>query len=354
MAHREVDIETAELAEFFQGTERLRPLRGLRLVEALERVMAPVLEIEELPQETLPFRVAALWRIVRHTAIVKGMCAVDERLLAATELHPCPWTNPTKPFQGPAAQSTMRRNRAATLLQYHHTDEGLPMLPVGDDGTVKRWIHAAGIVVKDLGIANSAAIDGVTDLLTLKGARMNDVTIDMLMAFEELLIETAQSAIFQAGERPALKHLRDSLGLSRGEALNLVSLARAVLVDDMPTSVEVDRAFMVAQLREQIAQAKACMNMDMEFKAMKLLAMVQGLTRSEPENAAKDFASVVKRVSTEQDTKRLKQQEQGTQLTISETTTVDVTPVITRTLEPIPEEDEDADALAAFDRERNQ
>ena len=358
MPQRDADIESAGLDLFLESGRPARPLKGEALKRAIARVMEPVrADLDALPEETLPHRIAAMWRIVRHTVVVKGLAGQDEKLRDATEIHPCPWTNPTLPFSGPSAQRAMRRGTAATFLALHARRNGLPLLPAGDDEEVQRWCHAASIVVKDLKVTDTpAGLAGVEHILQPRLARYNDVSIDMVLAFEDLVIEEAQSAIFQAGERPAMKHLRERLGLTRNEALGLVALARASLTDDIPTSVEIDRAFMVAQLREQIAAAKASLDLDQEFKALKLLAMVQGLTRSEPENAAKDFLSVVKRVSAEQDAKLLEQQEKGGNLIDAATATpaqfVDHSEYIPLERET-PDEDEDEEALRAFDRENS-
>lgn len=85
--------------------------------------------------------------------------------------------------------------------------------------------------------------------------------------------------------------------------------------------------------------------MDGEMKAAKQLAMIQGLTRTEPENQAAEFFDVVKRVATRQDAERL---DERTLKLLDGQRAEEVEAI---TIEPAEADPDDAEALAEFDKE---
>ena len=88
------------------------------------------------------------------------------------------------------------------------------------------------------------------------------------------------------------------------------------------------------------------------MKAMKELGKVQGLTRSEPENAGKEFFAVIDRVSQRQDAEMMDEETRLLMAGKSASHLTEEVEPVTIELKPVPNEDpDDAQALAEYDRE---
>jgi hypothetical protein len=252
-----------------------------------------------------------------------------------------------KPRLSPAQQSLLRRSSAAELIVLFGK-AGLPLLPPDDYDAAKRWCAAMCILANDLGIERTIEGQlGLQGLLHPKTCSYAGVSEENVLAVEELLIDEAQKLIVECGERAAIEHFRGRYGFARKEAIGLVRLARADALAVGGSSVEEDRAIMVANLKDLIARAKEELNSDKELKALKQLAAIQGLTRTEPEDRAADFMKVIAAVAVRQD--RLLEAPRP-QKRLKEPGTVNAEYTV---LEPqVGEEyDEDEEALAEYDNE---
>ena len=346
----QVEVVTQALDRFLEP----RPPRKLEGEEGLARMRAIFAkDVPPAPNEAdLPHRILVFWRLARASALIAGICAEDEHLDAATELTPSPWHNALKIRLSPSQQAVLRRSSAAELIALYGED-GLPLLPPDDYDVAKRWCSAMSLLARDLGIERTPeGIQGLSGVLHPKTCAWSGVTEEQVLAVEELLIDEAQKLIVESGERPAIEHFRNRYGFARKEAIGLIRLARADALAVGGSSVEEDRAIMVANLKDLIARAKEEMNSDKELKALKQLAAIQGLTRTEPEDRAADFMKVIAAVAVRQD--RL----------LEAKATVKALPAPRRpepqaaeytVIEPTPEAgdeyDEDAEALAEYDTE---
>jgi len=317
-----------------------RPPRKLEGQEAIARLREAFRD-EELPmplEEDAPHRILVMWRICRVLARLTGLCAEDESLDNATELAESPWTEQFKPMLSPSQQDVMRRSQASTVLV--EIGPGISLLPPTDREHAKRWCAAVSEIARDLNITGTErGLRGMRGLLHHQTAMHAGVTPKQVLAMEDLLVDEAQDVIVDCGERAAIKHIRDEYGFGRNEAIGLIRLARADALATGGSSVEEDRAIMVAQLKDLVGRAKEEMNIDKELKALKQLAAIQGLTRTDPENLAKDFMQVIAQVAGRQDAAL----EAPRAL---EPRTVDAV-----AFEHPVEYDEDAEALEAFDKE---
>lgn len=296
--HDQLRVETDRLDGYLDSA-RMRRLLGHELRAAMHRVFAPEMPANPLDEQHHPQRVFVMWRIVRATALICGLCGEDETLDEATEIAPDPWTEAFKCAPAPSQSAAIRRARASRLVLLHQEGEGLPLLPPREDpAALSRWCSAAGILALDLGIETTESGRlGLQGLLFPRDAAYCDVTAGQVLALEELLIDQCQHLMRQAGEARAVQHFRDHYGLTRKESVNLIRLARADLLKTYGSTQEEERALMVMELKEQIARAKEALDLDAEMKARKLLAMVQGLTRSQPEDQAREFYESVRRIS---------------------------------------------------------
>lgn len=301
--HDPIQVQTQALASFMGGAipRRFSPEERRQRLERAFRALSED-EFDMPEEESHPERILVHWRIARGVALITGICAEDEPLDAATEIEPSPWYNSLPVRLTPAQQKLIRRQEAAQVLGL--ASKGIPLLP-GDDnekGATHRWCEMACILANELGICNSdAGRAGLKGLLRAKTALHSGVTPKQVLALEELLIDEAQKSIVEYGERPTIEHFRNEYDFSRKEAIGLIRLARADALATGGSSVEEDRAIMVANLKDLIARCKQDMNSDREMKALKQLAAIQGLTRTEPEDRAADFMRVIAAVATRQD-----------------------------------------------------
>lgn len=342
--------ESPQLDAFLRAEvwHRIRPGRDMRdwIREVFTAGQSP--ETHQLLDEHQPHRTMVMWRIVRATAIIKGLTSEDETLDASTEQTPSPWTHPFLPILTPSTGAALRRERAAKLLQYHAKDQGLPLLPprTDDRAQLERWCHAAALIASDLGIEKTDnGRLGLQGLLDPALAAHCDVSSGNVIAFEELIFTTAISMMLDHGERATIKHFRTEFGLTRKECLGIVRLAKSTALEHSAASIEEKRSLAEMRLESIIARAKDDLDKGTEMSALKELGKIQGLTRTEPENQALEFAAIVQRVSKRQDAEAMSP---GDIKLLDAARVEHVEPI---TIEAEVVDHDDAEAVAEYDRE---
>lgn len=338
--HGREEIRAKELAEYLAGGT-MRRLRGDELRERIHDLFRP--ETTQRPKDANHrHRVVVCWRIARIMARVCGVCAEDELLDDTTNLNPDPWLEGIRPVLNPLQIQLLRRQTSNCLLAVYgsentrHEGEGVPLLPSKSVKHAERWVRAAEIIVRDTGMDCATACErGLQGMLDPETAVHCGVTRKQIVELEELMVSEAQRIIIDAGERPAVECFRRSYGFTRNEAVGLMRLARSEALRMDGSSIDENRAIMVAQLKDFVSRAKGALSLGEELRALKELAKVQGLTHTEPEDMMRDFLAIVNRVSSRQDREQLPER-------------VIDTPALTARKT---EEDEDAEAVAAFDRE---
>jgi hypothetical protein len=347
-APHQPDTDSPALDAFLRGA-RLRRLQGVERRAALHALFAEeaAAKADPFDLETKPQRIMVMWRIVRTTAIVKGLCAEDETLDASTELDPDPWVVSYEPIGLGKGVSPLRRARVARLINIHAEAGGLPLLPPRADKTsLERWCSAASIVAADLGVERSReGLLGLQGLLDPHQCARCDVSSAEVLAFEELLLIECLDMLLDKGERAAIKHFRESLGFSHKEATGLLRVVKTQALERSAASIEEKRALMEMRYENMLGRYKETMDMDGELKASKELAKIQGLTRTEPENQAAEFFSVVRAVSARQDQELL---DPATLRLLGGRRAEEVEAI---TIEPVELDTDDAEALAEHDRE---
>jgi len=301
-------IETPDLDRYMAAPDPDAPRRLTRR-EALEVLKAAARAGEAtalLEDSTLaPHLILTVWRWCRAAASAVGRLSDDETLDAALgDADPCPWTERLVPRPTPVQRALLRHG--GTSAMYEATaGTGLTLLPPRD-GRAARWCAAVEAVADDLGLARARrGPDCLRLLLDPALAPLVPVSVRQVNRLEELLIDQAQRVLFRHGERGVMDHFRSQYGLGRKECLGLVRLARADALQYGRSSVEDDRALMVAQLKDYVDRSRDALNLDGEMKGLRELARVQGLTRTEPEDKMSEFLGVVRRVSGRQDALQL-------------------------------------------------
>lgn len=303
------DIQTPDLDRFLSedpGNDAPRLLTAKQALELFTKAERganadALLKDGQLHQHAI----VVLWRWARAAATAVGRCSDDETLDAALgDLDPNPWTARLVPRPTPIQRALLRQG-ATSALYTATAGEGICLLPP-TDGRIARWIDAFESVTEDIGVKRAPRGPDVLRLLMDHAlAPLVRVSTTQLYALEELMVDQAQRVLFRHGERGVMDHFREKYGLSRRECLGLVRLARADALQYGRSSVEDDRALMVAMLKNYTDRARETMNMGDEIRALRELARVQGLTRTEPEDKMSEFLGVVRRVSGRQDALQL-------------------------------------------------
>jgi len=299
---REQEIESRALDAFLApGADDERLLAPDESAERFRTYFAPPEALLDDP-ELHPRRVVLLWRWARAFCHSVGVLEEDETLEEALETLDDPWYGGVRPRPTPRERALLRLDGTSALYRACSEPGGLPILPPGDDRD-GRWVDAFAAVSSDLRLrsAGPRAAEALRPLLDARYAAKVGVTVEQILSLEELAVDEAQRIVLRSGERAAVDHFRERYGLSRREGLGLVRLARADVVLYGRTSIEEDRALMVAQLRDLLDRVRRTMNTAEETRILKELARVQGLTRLEPEDAGSEFLGIVRTVAARQD-----------------------------------------------------
>jgi hypothetical protein len=349
-APHQPDTDSPAIDAFLRGA-RLRRLQGSERRSAIRAVFAADMDAKADPfdPQSRPQRIMVMWRLARTTAIVAGLCAEDETLDASTELDPDPWTTPFLPIGAGTASAPLRRQRQSRLLRIMAEDGGLPLLPPRSDAPrLERWCSAATIIAADLGVERSReGLLGLQGLLDPHQCARCDISSAHVLAFEEMILVESLDLLLDKGERAACKHFKEHYGFSHKEAVGLLRVVKTQALERSASSIEEKRALMEMRYENMLGRYKETMDMDGELKASKELAKIQGLTRTEPENQAAEFFNVIKMVSARQDNELL----DPTSLKLLDGQRVEEVEATTIEATPLPEDPDDAEALAEFDRE---
>jgi hypothetical protein len=292
----ELDIFMSDLSEV---PRRLKAVEALVVLRAAARATDALALLEDPALH--PHLVVAAWRWARAAATAVGRCSDDETLDAALgDADPDPWTHRLVARPTPSQRALVRQGATSALYEAV-AGEGISLLPPRD-GRAARWCAAFESVAEDLSLRRAPrGPDCVRLLSDPEVAPLVAVGARHVVGLEDLLIDQAQRVLFRHGERGVMDHFRDRYGLSRRECLGLVRLARADALQYGRSSVEDDRALMVALLKDYTDRAREAFNLDGEMKGLRELARVQGLTRTEPEDKMSEFLGVVRRVSGRRD-----------------------------------------------------
>jgi hypothetical protein len=396
--HYDEDLDTPELDTFLTTSAAgmvPKRLNGADLKAKVHELFVPTQrELDDYPQpENQPQRILALWRIIRVLTRICSVTAEDETLdTSLSNLEPDPWYDGITPSPSPIQQQLLRkmtqnclldsynrakehfeRNNAKIIEKLDHSIKtpadkakntkllrgtGIPLLPSTISITkTNYWHEVASTVAVELNIYNTdIGARGMQGLFHPHTAQYANVTPLQIMAAEDLLVDEAQRLIIRVGERPAIDKFRQKYGFSRGEAHSLMRLARAEALRMDGSTIDENRAIMVAMLKDFVAQTKHSLNQRDQLAALKELAKVQGLLKQAPEDMAMDFLDVINRVAARQDRVRSLTEDGQSEgsLVEGQPRIVDATPVprLAR-LPPIdPDSDDDEEDLGDFDEEK--
>lgn len=130
--------------------------------------------------------------------------------------------------------------------------------------------------------------------------------------------------------------LCEEFHLSQPEVHSVLAMARRRALETLPESIEAMRALQLAALEDVARRAGQTLDMRSEAAFRRLIVQTAGLTRTAPEDAMRDFIDVVRRVSSRRELPDPQRPALSPRHPESEF---------------VAGQDDDAEALADFDRE---
>lgn len=139
-------------------------------------------------------------------------------------------------------------------------------------------------------------IQGLLDPMTI---RLCFPTPQQIMAWETLMVDTAVDLFNEQGYLLAKEQLKEQYGLQQREIDSIIKITRLQVRDMMQEDADESRARLIAQLQNFTKRARDAMDFRGELGGYKQLAILHGLSRSEPDDVLSDFKQVVKKVTSE-------------------------------------------------------
>lgn len=265
-------------------------------------------------EDLLPARAFAAWRFVREFLRVQSVLRPDDSLTESVPFDPaCDYWTVLRPYvpRGLAPHPALR----AALEQAAALDPpGLPILPpppppeqIGEDGEplagyrpgtdarLLAYMDAFEAITRYLHLDTSSPL-GLRGLASPSLFRLLFPSRAQILATEEYLVGQALDLLVLRGVNDARRQLLETYSLEAHEVLGLIKMANQEATRRTEASLEENKAIMVLRLEEIIRQS---FDPRAKMAALKQLAIVHGFGRMEPEDAAHEFAAVVRRVTAE-------------------------------------------------------
>jgi hypothetical protein len=267
-------------------------------------------------EELTPYRIRVAYRVVRELLRLRGEHSdMSLGALAATVKVRDPWTAlrsnaPRHLATSAAAHAALPILDAADKL----TPPGLPLLPPAmpeepvpgykpgipeHDPRLHLYTNAVTTIAGYLGIPEGTRTDprlgrfgllGMTNPLTI---RLVFPTRLQLVQYERLLAQETLELLTSVGRLRAEQTLFDKYGFFDDEILLLFKIAGQRARQAVKADAEEDKALMVLRLENL---ARETMNDRTKLQALKALAIVQGLSRIEPDDIHADLEAVYKKL----------------------------------------------------------
>lgn len=317
------DEEMREGMSTLNATTEL-PAQGSHQVRGFSPAQQPI--------DNKTYRVRVAWRVVREIARLTGKIHPDEPLAEATGLQPPEspaelpggtavdsWTAPD-PWLVIEPVASWRRtpggyNRVSKVLDEiwaAKVNIGLGPTPQDlandpDDIRALAYTEVLKVVADSLRVYAGSTLDrhqgrkgleGMMEPETIRGAFPNRIEI---MLWEEMLIQETMTLLIRYGTNHTWSKLTKVYGLLEHEVDGLVKMARALARRRTEGDLEEDRSLMLMRLDEYIRRCRRSFDMRLELMALKQIAIVSGLVKIAPEDAASDFVDIVRKVSEERD-----------------------------------------------------
>ena len=292
--------------------------------------------------DLLPWRLRVCYRFVREMARLRAL-VTDGDLLSEIESNVDHWMHPLilKPAKLPRdisqALETIQIFAEAELLakedQYSRpsfkpdvprfTFPGIALLPppvpdrfidqncqVSDDydpykdSALLLYIEALVSMSWYLKIEQGCKLDPQLGIIGTRGVfdpeviRLIFPTRTQFMAWEELLIEETIDVLIEKGSVETQKYLKESHGLVSYEIAHLIKACKVLISRHNEFDPDEERALMALRIEDYIKRARDAVDLKAESFGLKQLSLINGLGKTDPEDANNDmFIEVARKVS---------------------------------------------------------
>lgn len=178
------------------------------------------------------------------------------------------------------------------------------------DPLLALWLQAAYRIVKHLHIEAGSKLDptlgkyGLMGLFEPSLVRTLFPTRTQILFWEAMLVEEVGHLLITKSVVETKKYLIDKYGFEDYETANLISLGRNnISLQYTGTTEETDKHMMLAKLEDYIRRSREALNLDAEFKALKQMALIQGLSEQAEDGGMKDFVEAVRKIGVEKHTR---------------------------------------------------
>jgi hypothetical protein len=171
------------------------------------------------------------------------------------------------------------------------------------DAPLKHYCQALECLGEDLSIRAGTKKEphlgryGLLGLLDPAQVRLACPSPQEVMDWEATLVQDAYRKLVGHGTDATYAWLHQQHGLMEREARPLVRAAREQALNRSEQDIEVRRAMQNLRLEGVARRGRAAANLSAQLKAEQLQAVINGLARSEPENAITEFVGVVKKIN---------------------------------------------------------
>jgi len=281
-------------------------------------------------EDTIGERSLLAWRLTRelarHMGILKGGESLTEALKPSIE-NLDPWTIPRPPSDehpspgsefvkeivsngAPAVISDLAAFREKVPQEDWVVHEGtpypgVPILPPlshsRESGLFALWTKCVDRLASSMALSS-----GTTEQPDLAEHALPQLLLktheawpsrSQIVSMEEIVTLETVGLMAEKSQWTVMRILGQKFGLMRHEQKAVVEMARLATLSMSNYDVEEARGMMVLRLERYIERCQESMDLRAELAAMKQLAIVQGLARSESGDLLGDFTKVVTNVA---------------------------------------------------------
>jgi len=247
------------------------------------------------------FIVRTAYRLIREWGRTINAFAIDEFL---SDLTLDRFLVPVVPSTCPMTSFSLRAySEFKAITTSPVSARGIPILPSDHETNFNK--HVAHAYTRIMGNLSTFLRLDETDygppalpyLLQTPPNPKNWPDLYRLQEYEIHLVGEVLDILLDKGTRNAKDHLREVLSLRDHEINNVIRLAKIESRRRMEHDIEEERAILSMRLEDLIHRAREALDMRVELGAIKQLAIVQGVTRAEPDDAMSEFANVIRKVA---------------------------------------------------------
>jgi len=288
--------------------------------------------------DSLPERLLLAWRLTREMARHMGIAPSGEPLadsMAPTATNLDPWRIPQAapsidPYTSSARAIIATGVPAAVVItmdsfkptsfgavpesEWESVDPydpqsarvpGLPLMPPSPDRPrmLDLWKKVAGMMSSHLGLSSGSPNDPYMAAMALpqllNSPEQAWPSPGEIIAFEDVMIRDCMGALCSMSELKMERRLYAIYGLLSHEIRGLTDMTVLATTRKYTRGTDQTRAVMTMQLQDIQGRARQSLDMRSELNALKQIALIQGLGKTESNDLYSEFTDVVRSIADE-------------------------------------------------------